>query len=298
MPVYNRAAIVGRTLRSIATQTFRPLRVIIVDNGSTDGTATVVADWKEENENAGFSIDILHESIPGAPAARNRGLAETTSEYVMFFDSDDIMHPTHVERAMKGFRHPSRPDIVGWDATIHDIHSHTRRAIFSAASPLWHDIMNGGMATQRYAARTSIIRKAGGWNTSIHGWNDIELGARILRLSPTMMKLRGAPTVEIFQQCESITGTGFTQGAGNWEASLDAIEATLDTARHRRWVHLRRTHLAGLYASEGSPALSNKLMASTLSTERCPFYRMLFHAVYALTSRRIRGALVLFRPFF
>ena len=298
MPVYNRAAIVGRTLRSIAAQTFRPLRVIIVDNGSTDGTDTIVAHWKNENEQPGLSIEILRESIPGATAARNRGLAETTSEYVMFFDSDDIMHPTHVERAMRGFNHPSHPDIVGWDVTLHDIHGRTRTAIFSAISPLWHNIMNGSMATQRYAARTSIIRKAGGWDNSILGWNDIELGTRLLKLNPVMLKLKGIPTVDIFQQQESITGTSFTQGTGRWESSLNTIETNLETMRHKRWVRLRRAHLAGLYASEGSSDLSSKLMASTLADEQCPFYRTLLRAAQALTARNRRGALRLFRPLF
>lgn len=298
IPVYNRAAIVMRTLRSVGCQTYRPLHVILVDNGSTDGTLDILRQWKRSAESEDLTIDILSEPTPGATAARNRGLAAATSEYVMFFDSDDTMHPTHVERAMRGFSHPSHPDIVGWDVTMHDIHGHTRHAIFSAVSPLWHNIMNGSMATQRYAARTSLIRKAGGWDTSIRGWNDIELGARLLRLNPVMLKLAGDPTVEIFQQNESITGTGFTQGAGRWEKSLDAIEAILTAPRHRRWVRLRRAHLAGLYAAEGSHTLSQDLLKATLAAEPSPLYRSLLRATCALTARKIRGALRLFRPLF
>lgn len=298
IPVYNRAGIVGDTLKSVETQTFRPLRVIAVDNGSTDHTREVLEKWARSAQTDTLRIDILTETAPGATAARNRGLEEVASEYVMFFDSDDIMHPDHVARAMSGFSSKGNPDIVGWDVTIHTHGGAIRKGMFSASSPQWHNIMHGSMATQRYAVRTELIRRAGGWNTAIRGWNDIELGARLLSLNPRIMKLQGSPTVDVMQQAVSITGTDFTRGAGKWEESLAAISATLATPRTRRWVRLRRAHLAGLYASEGSGNLAGDLMKRTLEEEPSWLYRRLLTLTARLTGRGIRGALTLMRPFF
>lgn len=299
VPVHNRAEIVGGTLRSIEAQTFRPLRVILVDNGSTDATPTVLAQWRDAAQTPEFTIDIFTETTPGATAARNRGLREVASPYVMFFDSDDIMHPQHIQRAMDGFRHHSNPDIVGWDVEIHPLAGKPFTAGFSCTNPQWNNIMHGGMSTQRYAARTEIIRKAGAWNNDIRGWNDIELGARILALEPRLLKLHGKPTVTILQRQQSITGQSFTQGAGRWEASLDAIEKTVaGDQRQTRWVRLRRAHLAGLYAAEGSHHLAQALLHTATAAEPSHLHRLLLKATATLTGHRIRGAISLFRPFF
>ncbi|MBD5225757.1 MAG: glycosyltransferase family 2 protein [Bacteroidales bacterium] len=299
IPVHNRAGIVGDTLRSVESQTYRPLRVIVVDNGSTDDTPAVVEDWKQRAETDTLRIDILTEAQPGATAARNRGLEEVQSEYVMFFDSDDIMHPGHVARAMKGFSSASNPDIVGWDVTIHPIGAaHQYKRKFRTSSPIWHHMIHGNMSTQRYAARTELMRRAGGWNNAIKGWNDLELGIRLLKLHPRLLKLPGASTVDVIQREVSITGTDFSRGAGKWERSLEAISASLSSQRHRRWVRLRMAHLAGLYASEGSAALARDLLAKTLTDEPSRLYRPLFTFTAWLTGHRIRGALTLMRPFF
>ncbi|MDE6528594.1 MAG: glycosyltransferase family 2 protein, partial [Muribaculaceae bacterium] len=94
VPVYNRAGIVERTLESIRQQSHRPLSVVLVDNNSTDNTPHVLRKWKSEVEAPDMQVTIVDEPVAGAPAARNRGLGLTTTPYVMFFDSDDIMTPT------------------------------------------------------------------------------------------------------------------------------------------------------------------------------------------------------------
>ncbi|MDE6485411.1 MAG: glycosyltransferase family 2 protein, partial [Duncaniella sp.] len=91
IPVYNRASIVEKTLRSIERQTVWPARVILVDNNSTDGTMQVLKRWAEEMTGRGLQVKVLSEAMAGAAAARNRGLDASAAEYVMFFDSDDVM---------------------------------------------------------------------------------------------------------------------------------------------------------------------------------------------------------------
>ena len=98
IPVYNREKIVSATLNCVAAQTFRPLNLILVDNNSSDGTLQVLLDFKEAHQTPDFSITVLQESTPGACAARNCGLRAARSEWIMFFDSDDLMTPDYVEQ--------------------------------------------------------------------------------------------------------------------------------------------------------------------------------------------------------
>ena len=66
IPVYNRAGIVGRTLESIEAQSWRPLNVVLVDNGSTDGTYGVLSRWKDSCKASGINVTLVKEPIPGA----------------------------------------------------------------------------------------------------------------------------------------------------------------------------------------------------------------------------------------
>ncbi|MDQ2772051.1 MAG: glycosyltransferase family 2 protein [Bacteroidota bacterium] len=90
IPTYNRAAFIGATLESVLEQTFAELEILVVDDGSQDDTAAVVARYSDprlryyprENNERG--------------AARNYGLAQARGEYVLFLDSDDRFHPEHL----------------------------------------------------------------------------------------------------------------------------------------------------------------------------------------------------------
>ena len=91
IPVYNRAAVVPVTLQSILAQTYRPLQVVLVDNYSTDNTLNVLQQFKEDHEREDLKVVVTREEHRTAGAARNHGFEHATGEWVMFFDSDDIM---------------------------------------------------------------------------------------------------------------------------------------------------------------------------------------------------------------
>lgn len=305
IPVHNRAELMEATLRSVASQTLRPLAVVLVDNASTDATLASLQAWKQAVETPDFQVTVVEEPTPGACSARNRGLEEVTTPYVMFFDSDDLMAPTHCSRALAALGSPEAPDIVGWDVEHRTLNGTRAIRRFYDRNTLWNNIMHGGFATQRYALRTSLVRQAGGWNPAIQGWNDIELGNRLLLLrpAPRVQKLTGAPTVTVVAQSASITGTSYSAAPRRWESSLDAIEAAIcqstgNRERLRRYVRLRRAHLAGLYSSEGATAESRRLLAQLLPTEPLLFYRLLYRLAASWTASGRRGILRLLAPFF
>lgn len=86
IPTYNRAAFVGETLASVFAQTFADFEIIVVDDGSTDGTAEFI-----RGLNAAIRLICTANGGPGA--ARNRGVREARGRYVAFLDSDDLWLP-------------------------------------------------------------------------------------------------------------------------------------------------------------------------------------------------------------
>ena len=93
-PTYNRAQLITEALESVKAQTYRPIEIIVVDDGSTDNTKEVVRAWSEANTEAGaLYLRYLYRENGGPGAARNRGLQEIRGEYVQYLDSDDRLHP-------------------------------------------------------------------------------------------------------------------------------------------------------------------------------------------------------------
>lgn len=90
VPVYNRVVVFGCALESIVKQTYRPLQIIVVDDGSSDDVKAVFEMFKEKYSAPDCSFQYIRQENNGAPAARNRGLTEAIGEYVIFWDADTI----------------------------------------------------------------------------------------------------------------------------------------------------------------------------------------------------------------
>lgn len=102
VPVFNGERYVSETLDSILAQTYRPLELIVADDGSTDGTAAVVARYGEP-------VRYLWQSNQGPAAARNLGVSAAQGEFVAFLDADDLWHPEKLTRQMARFH--ARPEL-------------------------------------------------------------------------------------------------------------------------------------------------------------------------------------------
>ena len=90
VPTYNRAGLIGPTLQSVLSQEFGDFELVVVDDGSTDDTAAVVARYADSR------LRYLPKQNAERGAARNYGLARAQGEYVLFLDSDDRLHPHHL----------------------------------------------------------------------------------------------------------------------------------------------------------------------------------------------------------
>ncbi|WP_115865084.1 glycosyltransferase family 2 protein [Halorussus litoreus] len=97
VPTYERADVLPRALDSALGQSFSDLEVVVVDDGSTDGTAEIVAKYRNRDDRV---RSLAHEENRGLAAARNTGIEAATGEYVTFLDSDDELHPDLVAETM------------------------------------------------------------------------------------------------------------------------------------------------------------------------------------------------------
>lgn len=103
IPCHNAAAFIGDCLRSIAAQTPAPTQIVLVDDGSTDGSV-------EAARAAGVDFDLIRSNCKNAAATRNVGIAHATGEWVAFLDADDFWYDTHLQR----FWAEHGPDDVAW----------------------------------------------------------------------------------------------------------------------------------------------------------------------------------------
>lgn len=96
IPTYNYGRFIGGALQSALGQTHVPVEIIVVDDGSTDETADVVGQFGEQ-------VRYFRQQNSGVCAARNRGVAESTGDYIAFLDADDIWDSTKLAKQLAKF---------------------------------------------------------------------------------------------------------------------------------------------------------------------------------------------------
>lgn len=300
VPVYNRPVLMVRCLESLHNQTWRPLNVIVIDNGSTDNTPEVVRLWKERYSTGDFHVEVLSDSRRGAAYARQTGLDHTVTDKVMFFDSDDVMRAESVQTIMEAWaEHPAAKAVVfpmvrHYDDVAKVTHS-------AKGNILERHLVHAILQTEGFAVKTEYLKAVGGWRGEYPNWNDFETATRILLPSPEVAVIH-QPLSDVYPQKVSITGTSFSEKAGKWEKSLDGIEKSIresgrdDISRLLNIVSYRRAILAADYAKEGRKDLALPLYKRALR-EVPPMKRPLIRFAYHWTRCRLRGAFLLVGPF-
>ncbi len=100
IPIHNREKFVEECVASVLAQTYPHLEVILIDDGSTDGTASVCRKLEKNDSRVRF----LQFENEGVSAARNHGLDAACGEYVFFIDSDDVIYPRLIETLYTGMK--------------------------------------------------------------------------------------------------------------------------------------------------------------------------------------------------
>ena len=101
IPTYNRAALLVRALDSVAAQGYRPIEVVIIDDGSTDNTVEIVTARREYLASRGIDLIFHQQQNQKAPKARNVGMKLARGSLFAFLDSDDLWLPTFLETVVR-----------------------------------------------------------------------------------------------------------------------------------------------------------------------------------------------------
>src|SRR5690606_20852115 len=151
---------IGAALEGVLAQTLRPAEVIVVDDGSTDDTETVVGRYIAQNldgeaDDGRVRIEYIKQANAGVCAARNRGVAASAGEYIAFADADDIWHPTKLEKQIAKFAE---------DAAVGMVHCGMREFDSDTGETIGVNIdgMEGDVADELLLWERSVIIGPGG----------------------------------------------------------------------------------------------------------------------------------------
>jgi glycosyltransferase involved in cell wall biosynthesis len=184
IPTYNRAALLVEALNSVFAQTYQNFEIIIVDDGSTDGTLSVLNPLVEQG-----LIRYIYQQNRGESAARNHGIVEANGRYIAFLDSDDLFEPSKLEIQVKYLQDHSEIGLVhsGFTKFDNDGNDLGYRDPSWFSGKIYPQILT--YWTTLMAVDTVLIPKivfdaVGLFNESLHIGPDLDMWRRIARKYP------------------------------------------------------------------------------------------------------------------
>lgn len=105
VPVYNGSKYIIETLDSVVASTYRPIELIVINDGSSDESGAIVADWvKNLPKNDDFHARVLEQLNSGASAARNNAAIQSQGEFIHFLDQDDMVVPVWYDYSVRALQ--------------------------------------------------------------------------------------------------------------------------------------------------------------------------------------------------
>lgn len=291
VPVYNRASILNETFQSVRAQTYRPIELIIVDNGSTDASLFVSRDFADKYAAPDFRVIVIVEQKRGASAARNAGLRLASGEWISFFDSDDVMSRDFLSDMSRNVAE-STDIVVTGTSVLQDGQLIPR--VFVGSSRPEAQILASEISTQSFIAKRSFVSTIGGWDESVMRWNDWELGVRVLLSTPSIVWLRHKSYHLIRAHSQSITGSGFSESCRELLHAMQQAEADIRRLAHgeKRFLSalaMKAFLLSGTMLREKDAAASEQMLRYAETVRPNWFIRKLGYCLSFLTSRGVRG---------
>jgi glycosyltransferase involved in cell wall biosynthesis len=219
VPVYNGERYLKEALDSILAQTYSQLEIIVVDDGSTDGTAKIGAEF-------GGRLRYLDQLNAGPAAARNRGLNAASGDFVTFLDADDLWHPEKLSRQLACFE--NRPELGYcvthvqnfWVAELAEEKDKFSNHRLSNPLP--------GYVTQTLMARRAVFETVGCFNASLRHGDDTDW---FLRASDQGTPAELLPEVLVYRRLHD---ANLSRAAAASRAEyLHIVKMTLDRRRRK-----------------------------------------------------------------
>lgn len=176
---YNKADVLADSIRSALQQTYRPIELLVVDDGSTDATAQVVRAF-------GDQVRYLPKENGGTGSARNLGIAEARGEFVAFLDGDDLWLPRKLEIQMSAFER--EPEILAVQCSAYCVDNRMRVLEARACAPRRDTLLDFLLFRNLPAFASCVVVKRGvfdrlgGFGTDLVILSDWDMVCRIARM--------------------------------------------------------------------------------------------------------------------
>lgn len=273
IPTYNRANFLEEMLASVAAQTYRPIEVLVVDDGSTDKTPQIMETAIENFRDAGVDCHYTVQTKSNGSCARNRGFQLSSGEYVIFMDSDDYAHPEMISRMVEALERDNADYCVcdsgrfryspgdSTEAKRLSSRQHSARVHLRLISlQTW------------FLAKRSVVDAIGPWDEEITYRDDVEYTFRVLSGDFRGMWI---PEVLYYWRQHDAQMSGRTD-AEALASSMLALKKMMDYARaHNRYTLAMRisfgwefARLGHAYHRLGNTALARQ--AEQLAAAECP----------------------------
>lgn len=177
---YNARSFLAVTLGSALAQTYRDLEVLVIDDGSRDGTAGVVREF----ERADPRVRLITQANRGLSATRNRGIAESRGDLIAFLDHDDLWHPEKLARQVACLDATGAGVVSCYSEIIDSDHRCTGWQLGGDANGrvyeemLEWDMVSGGSVV---LVRRSVLDTAGAFDEALHVREDWDMWIRLAR---------------------------------------------------------------------------------------------------------------------
>lgn len=178
IPLYNKVSVIADTLQSVLTQDYSQYEIVVVDDGSTDGSAEVVKNLNDER------IRLFQIPNGGVSHARNYGAQQAKNRWLMFLDGDDLFKPGTLKefaRLITKYPHDEvfLAKYVSTDDMKYGEFTGKREGIYEdTMSALWHKKFNAHPGNT--VCSQEAFRKTGGFDERMSYYEDWEFGVRLL----------------------------------------------------------------------------------------------------------------------
>jgi len=159
VPAYNCERTIAQTLQAIQAQTYPHVNIIVVDDGSSDATASIVQSFAD--------VKYVHQENSGPASARNRGAQESADEFIFFTDSDCVPDTQWIERMMPRFQ-DQRVSVVAGSYGIVNEENILARCIHKEILFRHHHLMPSypkAFGSYNFGVRRKVFEKVGGFDT-------------------------------------------------------------------------------------------------------------------------------------
>ncbi|MFB3389173.1 glycosyltransferase family 2 protein [Flavobacterium sp. LAR06] len=184
IPTYNRANIIGKTLDSICAQTYQNWECIIIDDGSTDNTDFVVAEYTEKDSRFNYFAKPNYKP-KGASSCRNYGLDNAKGRYIIFLDSDDVLLNFCVENRISKIQKNQENDFWVFPMFIQNENQNKHAVKIPISNNYLNEFLSYKIYWQTMCTTWDInfIKKLNGFNELYPRLNDPEVHIRAMILS-------------------------------------------------------------------------------------------------------------------